>query len=114
MRSFRHTDTEFSQPAVEMLETLRQDNGLVLHRGVSGVDRSPVLVLTSAVQQPPPGSLQRLEHEYAYREELDSAWAVKPLALFRNDGRQMLVLTDPGGELLSRLVGRPWPIAELL
>src|SRR5215471_1291880 len=114
MRSFGQTITEFSvspptvQPPTELLETLRQDDGLVLHRGVSGLDRSPVLVLASTAE-PPPGSLQRLEREYANREELDSAWAVKPLALFRNHGRPMLVLTDPGGELLSGLVGRPWP-----
>src|SRR5262245_25798802 len=114
MPSFGRTGTEFSLPAIEMLETLREEDGLVLYRGVGEVDRSTVLVLTPVAEQSPPGSLQRLEQEYAYREELDSGWAVRPLAFFPDNGRPTLVLADPGGELLSRLVGQAWPIAQFL
>jgi hypothetical protein len=32
--------------------------------------------------------------------ELDPAWAAKPLALTRHEGRTILVLEDPGGEPL--------------
>src|SRR5262245_39317987 len=108
------TVTEPSQPAIEMIETLREDDGLIPYRGVSDFDRSTVLVLAAAAEQLPSGGLQRLEREYAYREELDSGWAATPLAFSRYNGRPMLVLTDPGGELLSRLVGRPWSVAWLL
>jgi hypothetical protein len=61
----------------------------------------------------PPQSLRRLEHEYALASKLDPAWAAKPLALTRHDGRTLLVLKDPGGEppgSASRT--GPWPTAR--
>jgi len=58
-------------PPTEVLETLWQDEGLVLYRSVSEVDRSRLLVVASAVEQPGLGSLKRLEEEYALRDELD-------------------------------------------
>ena len=45
--------------------------------------------------------LDRLAHEYELRDELDSDWAARPLALARERGRTMLVLEDPGGEPLD-------------
>ncbi|OWK26516.1 hypothetical protein AJ87_05330 [Rhizobium yanglingense] len=39
------------------------------------------------------------------KDELDSAWAVRPLELVREGGRTMLVLEDPGGEPLARRLG---------
>ena len=58
--------------------------------------------------QQTPANLRRLEHEYSLADELDPAWAVRPLALTRHDGRTMLVLEDPGGEPLDRLLGGRW------
>jgi hypothetical protein len=58
-------------------------------------------------------SLRRLEQEYTLREQLDAGWAARPLALVREPGRPMLLLEDPGGELLSRLVGQPWHVMQL-
>src|ERR1700720_1761331 len=58
--------------------------------------------------------IERLEHEYALRGELDAAWAARPLALSRCDGRLVLVLEDPGGEPLDRRLGRPLDIPEFL
>ena len=52
-------------------------------------------------------NLRRLAHEYALRDELNSAWAARPLELVRERGRPMLILEFPGGELLGRLIGRP-------
>jgi serine/threonine protein kinase len=37
---------------------------------------------------------------------LDAAWAAKPLALTRHEGRTILVLEDPGGEPLDRVLDR--------
>jgi serine/threonine protein kinase len=64
--------------------------------------------------QPAPGSLQRLEHAYGLREELDPAWAARPLELVWNQGRPALVLEDPGGEPLARFVGRLWEVRPFL
>ncbi len=38
--------------------------------------------------------------------ELEPAWAAKPLALRRHEGRPILVLSDPGGEPLDRVLER--------
>ena len=48
----------------------------------------------------------RLEHEYSLASELDSAWAAKPLALTPHEGRTILLLKDPGGESLARILER--------
>lgn len=98
----------------EIQEILRQDEAFVLYRSVSGVDRSPLLVLTAAVGGAFGDGLQRLEQEYAHRDELDAEWAARPLALLRDGGRPMLVLADPGGDLLSHRSGRPWEVAPFL
>jgi serine/threonine protein kinase len=73
--------------------------------GLDG-NRVPVLAVLLAAEHPPPASLARLAHEYELRDELDGAWAVRPLELGRERGQTMLVLEDPGGEPLeSRLCG---------
>ena len=98
----------------DALQTLWEDGELILSRGRRTGDRSPLLVLAPAVDQPAPGSLQRLAHEYALRDALEPAWAAQPLALVQHQGRPTLVRTDPGGELLARLLGTPWEIAPFL
>ena len=50
--------------------------------------------------------LRRLEREYSLAAELKPAWAAKPLALTRHEGRTILVLNDPGGEPLDRILER--------
>jgi serine/threonine protein kinase len=57
-------------------------------------------------EQPSPQDLRRLQHEYSLATDLDPAWAVKPLALTRHEGRTILVLKDPGGEPLDRVLER--------
>src|SRR5260370_2016007 len=51
-------------------------------------------------------SLLRFEHEYSLATQLDPAWSAKPLALTRHEGRTILVLNDPGGEPLDRILKR--------
>src|SRR5258706_9099998 len=58
--------------------------------------------------------LKRLEHEYALSAELDAAWAARPVALSRYNDRLTLVLEDPGGEPLDRLLGGPLEMPEFL
>src|SRR5262245_31994823 len=96
------------------IETLWEDGEFVLSRGVRDGERSPVLVVAPASAQPAPGSLRWLEHAYALRDELDPAWATRPRALARHQGRPTLLLGDPGGELLARRVGPPWEVIPFL
>jgi serine/threonine protein kinase len=70
-------------------------------------NRSVVLVVLPAAEHPSPSNLDRLAHEYGLKEELNGAWAALPLELRREGGRTMLVLEDPGGDPLDRLLGAP-------
>src|SRR5215470_11924199 len=97
-----------------VLEPLWEDGEFILSRGVRDGEQSSLLVMSSVLAQPTPGSLQRLEHSYALWDELDPAWAARPLALVRSQGRPTLLLEDPGGELLARLVGHPWELPQFL
>ena len=72
-------------------------------------DGGPRLLVRSRFGERP-DTLARLERVYELRDALDSAWATRPLSLV-NEG---LLIEDPGGELLSSLVGRPWELKEFL
>jgi PAS domain S-box-containing protein len=50
--------------------------------------------------------MRRLVHEYSFAAKLDPAWAAKPLAITRHEGRTVLVLQDPGGQPLDRILER--------
>ena len=75
---------------------------------------SPVLVVTPAAERPSPAILDRLAHEYELRDALDAAWSARPLALSREGGRTALLLEDPGGEPLDRLIGAPREVGRFL
>jgi serine/threonine protein kinase len=94
------------EPFTGELELVRDGAEFLLYRGRQHGNPSPVLVVAPAAEQPLPQSLRRLEHEYALAVELEGSWAAKPLALSRHEGRTTLVLADPGGELLDRILGR--------
>src|SRR5580700_2417895 len=98
----------------ESFQTLFADGEFILSRGPSGPGRSPALILSTVSAHPSAATLARLEHMLRLREELDSAWAVRPLTLARQGGQATLVIEDPGGELLVRRVGRPWEIVPFL
>ena len=71
-------------------------------------NRLAVLLVAPAADHPSRSGLDRLTHEYELKDELDSSWAARPLALMRDAGRTVLVLDDLGGERLDRLHGGPW------
>ena len=75
---------------------------------------SPFWPWLSAAEYPTPGFVDRLAHEYALKDELDGGSAARPLALVREHGRTMLVLEDPGGAPLDRLLGRPLEVSQFL
>src|SRR5260370_2034531 len=57
-------------------------------------------------------SRNRLEDECTLRAGLDAAWAARPIELSRHRNRLALVLEDPGGAVLDRLLGRPLGVTE--
>jgi predicted ATPase len=83
------------------------------HEDTDG-DWRAVLAVVPAAGQATPASLNRLIHEYGLKDELDEAWAVRPLALVRELGQTMLVLNDPGGEPIERLLGAPMKVGKFL
>src|SRR5580700_10773716 len=101
-----------------VLVPLRQDPDFTLYRGRQHGNPSPILVVALTREQPSPQSLRRLEHEYSLAAELDPAWATRPLALSRHEGRTILVLKDPGGEPLDRILerghGQPLDVTRVL
>jgi PAS domain S-box-containing protein len=109
--------SEFGAAEDRSLQVLWADGEHVFCRqgreGANG-DRHTVLAVLPAAERPTPASLHRLTHEYALKDDLDEVWAVRPLELVRERGRTMLLLKDPGGEPLDRLIGRPMEIGRFL
>jgi PAS domain S-box-containing protein len=101
-------------PSGWQLQVVRRDPEFVLYRGQREADGAPVLLLTLASQHPGSESLGRLEHEYRLKDELAPEWAVRALEIVWQDGRPMLVLADPGGEFLDRLIRQPMELTEFL
>jgi PAS domain S-box-containing protein len=94
----------------ESFRVLSEEGDPFLCRGSRvGADgsRMTVLALLVTAEHPPPFILDRLAREYELKDELDGAWAARPLEFVREHGRTMLILEDPGGEPLARLVGAP-------
>src|SRR5260370_22686799 len=91
------------------LQVLWEDGERVFCRGERQVDgsRAAVLAVLPAAEHPTPATLDRFAREYGLKDELDGAWAVRPLELVRERGRIMLVLEDTRNEPLDRLLGVP-------
>src|SRR5580698_3264244 len=101
-----------------VLEPIRDRVEFTLYRARQRGNSMPLLVVAPSAEPPPPQTLRRLEHEYSLAAQLEPAWAAKPLALTRHEGRTILVLADPGGEPLDRVLERdrkqPLDLARLL
>src|SRR5712672_2465534 len=98
------------------LKVLWEDGERVFCRDESHTDgdRAAVLAVLPAAEHPAPATLDRLAREYELKDELDGAWAVRPLGLVRERGRIMLVLEDTGSEPLHRLLGAPLEVRSFL
>jgi hypothetical protein len=93
---------------------LWEDGDRVFCRGLrkaNNGDWTTVLAVISASEPPTPNYLDRLVHEFELKEELDSAWAARPLELVRERGRVMLVLEDAGGKPLERRYPWRWEVS---
>src|ERR1700683_4239099 len=96
------------KPLSSDFETLWNDGEFRLSRSAKAGASCPVLVLTSAIDQPAPSSSARLEHAYNLRGELDPSWAARPLELIHDHGKPALLIEDHGGGGLARLLGNTW------
>lgn len=88
-----------------------REGDIALYRG-SGNGLTPILLV--AAEETSPGCVERLEHEYALKSELDADWAARPVALTHDNGRMTLVLEDPGGTPLDRLLGGSLDVSHFL
>src|ERR1700726_2701752 len=93
-----------------VLSPLREGD-IALYRG-SGNGLAPILLVAAA--ETSLGCVERLEHEYALKAELDADWAARPIALTHYNDRMTLVLEDPGGVPVDRLLGRPLDASHFL
>jgi PAS domain S-box-containing protein len=112
-----YSSPSFGADADSSLQVLWEDGERVFCKGwrdTADGDRNAVLAVLPAEEHPTPGSLNRLTHEYGLKDDLDGAWAVRPLELVRERGRTMLVLEDTGGEPLNRLIGAPMEVGRFL
>jgi len=102
----------------DRLETLLEDGEFVLWRcgapsDTTSSSRSGLVVMPRS-DHPRPAAGRMLEHEHALHDELDPAWALRPLALTTLEGRPALVLEDPGGELILQRAGTPMDVTDVL
>src|SRR5262249_14251791 len=61
------------------------------------------LAVLPAAEHPTPSCVGRLAHEYALREYIDAAWALRPVEFVRERGQAVLVLEYHGGVPLDRV-----------
>src|SRR5215469_1067836 len=101
-----------------LLVPLREGADFTLYRARQRGNPSSFLAVAPATEQPSSQNLRRLEHEYSLADDLDPAWAAKPLELTRYEGRTILLLNDPGAEpldqVLKREQGQPVDLSRLL
>jgi PAS domain S-box-containing protein len=112
-----HSTPSIPELSGYLLAPLRKGADFTLYRGRKRDGPSPVLAV-ALFEQPSPQSIRRLMHEYSLAAKLDPAWAAKPLAITRHEGRTTLLLTDPGGQPLDRILerdhGQPLDLAHFL
>ncbi|MER9299244.1 AAA family ATPase [Mesorhizobium sp. M0621] len=73
-----------------------------------------VLIVSAAAERMASALSRHFAHEFALRDELDPAWAVRPLALDHAHGSTALVLEDLGGDFLARLIDGPMETGRFL
>jgi predicted ATPase/transcriptional regulator with GAF, ATPase, and Fis domain len=97
------------------LQPLREDEEFILYRGrPRQTETSSILLLTPALKHSHLETLTKINDEYALKSELDPTWAIRPRDLSQYNDKTALVLEDPGGELLHRLIRGPMEVKQFL
>src|SRR5215470_6121553 len=96
------------------LEKLGDEGDFAIFRVTDKRKLSPVFLMMTASEQAAPGIAARLDHAYALRNELDVAWAARPLEMGYQRGKRTLLMHDPGGVTLNHLLGEPMELSRFL
>jgi PAS domain S-box-containing protein len=109
-------DLQTGEEQLSTVQVLWEDGERRFCRGVTraGNQTSPVLMSLPSSEHPSRVILDRIAHEFALRDELDAAWAVRPLELRRHSDRTVLLLEDPGGELLASKISSSQEVGRFL
>lgn len=83
-------------------------------RHVVGGARRACFAVVPVAENPSPGCISRLAHEFSLKDHLDDAWALRPLELVRDHGRTALMLEYCTGEPLGRQIEQPVPVGRFL
>ena len=90
------------------LEILHQDSEFALYRGLvtegGSSQYSSILISMPISKTARPDHIHMLQQELVLRTELDPEWAATPIALVEYGGRTALILEDPQGEPLTRII----------
>ncbi|CAB3739632.1 AAA family ATPase [Paraburkholderia rhynchosiae] len=98
-------NASYGSDAANSTQILWEDGERIFCRVRALAGNDSVLIVRAAGERPSAATLDRLAHEFALKDQLNGAWAVRPMKLVRENGRTLLVLADPGGEPLERLIG---------
>ena len=93
-------------------EIVWDDGEFVLSRDAASAVGLPRLVVAPSLDRAARSTVEKLEHAYGLRDELDSTWAARPLEFVAPPGR--LTIEDAGGSLLARHLGSPWETGAFL
>src|SRR5579863_1009104 len=92
-RPARHRTREMNEKGRGMTElsahvpeTLWEDGEFVLSRAAPDGEQSSILAATPLTTPPSPAAIARLQHAFKLRNELDPAWAARPLRLVTDKG----------------------------
>jgi predicted ATPase/signal transduction histidine kinase len=97
------------------LDPLREDGEFILYRAHSKQLESPsILLLMPSSTRPSRETLEKINHEYSLSSELDNIWSLPPLAISSYNDKRVLVLEDPGGAPLNRVVDGPMEMKQFL
>lgn len=96
-------------PIIELsayaLHPLQRDPKFALYRGLCrSAKGGPPRVLVRDPVRTTAETLDYLQRALALREELEPAWAARPIMLAEREGRTVLVVEDPGGDTLDGLL----------
>src|SRR5262249_17057475 len=83
-------------------------------RGRLDGGRDAVIIVFSAAEEQTPEINERFAHEYALKDHLESAWALRPLELLHERGQSLLMVESPMGEPLVHHIGAPMELGAFL
>ena len=95
-------------------QKLCEDGEFIVSRGRRTGDSASILLQAASSEHPSRTSIDRINHAYSLRNELDSDWAIRPRTLVDRGGIPALLLDDPGGDFLDGVLGRSPSLKELL